>query len=166
MTRELAFYPLVLSQFWEASLGVSYGWWAYQHDQMIGIFLKPHCDLPVEAVLVWTLGSWTTVIVYETILTALHAGQKGWSLFGVIRASESELELVKHKHRKAGRGNSMEGPDICPRYYFREISCFFAKILPIPVVCVRRCEQIQSLGIPHSLVVGAWSLVITRPSSS
>jgi hypothetical protein len=93
---------LVISQFWEASLGVPYGWWGYQKDQMMGIFLKPHCDLPLEAVLVWTLGSWTTVIVYETVLTAIFAGRKGWSLFGVIRAAESELVSVKQKHRNKG----------------------------------------------------------------
>lgn len=93
---------LVISQLWEASLGVPYGWWAYEPDQMMGIFLKPYCDLPIEAVLVWTLGSWTTVIVYETILTALCAGRTGWSLFGVVRAAESELEKVKQKHQEAG----------------------------------------------------------------
>ena len=96
-------FVLAISQFWEASLGVPYGWWGYEPDQMIGIFLKPHCDLPIEAVLVWTLGSWTTVIIYETILTALLAERKGWSLFGVIRAEETELETVKLKHRQAGR---------------------------------------------------------------
>ena len=90
---------LTISQFWEASLGIPYGWWAYQPDQMIGIFIKPQCDLPIEAVLVWTLGSWTAVIIYETILTALHAGRHGWSLFGVVRAPETELQTVKRKHQ-------------------------------------------------------------------
>ena len=93
---------MAISQFWEASLAVPYGWWGYEPDQMMGIFFKAHCDLPVEAVLVWTLGSWTTVIIYETILTALHAGRKGWSLFGVFRAEEPELETVKRKHQRAG----------------------------------------------------------------
>lgn len=94
---------LAISQFWEASLGVPYGWWAYEPNQMIGIFFKPHCDLPVEAFLVWTLGSWTTIIIYETILTALCAGRKGWSLFGIVRAPEAELEGVKRHHLNAGR---------------------------------------------------------------
>ena len=94
---------LGISQFWEASLGIPYGWWDYEQDQMMGIFIKPHCDLPLEAVLVWTLGSWTTVICYETILTALHAGRKGWRLFGVIAALETELTHVKLKHQHAGR---------------------------------------------------------------
>jgi hypothetical protein len=96
-------FVLAISQFWEASLGVPYGWWAYVPDQMMGIFLKPLCDLPIEAVLVWTLGSWTTVIIYETILTALHAGRKGWSLLGVVRATEAELDGVKQGYQRAGR---------------------------------------------------------------
>jgi hypothetical protein len=94
---------LTISQFWEASLGVPYGWWGYVPDQMMGIFFKPHCDLPIEAVLVWTLASWTTVIIYETILTAIYAGRRGWSLFGVIRAADPELEVVKRKHQQEGR---------------------------------------------------------------
>jgi hypothetical protein len=96
-------FVLAISQFWEASLGVPYGWWAYAPDQMMGVFLKPHCDLPIEAVLVWTLGSWTTVIIYETFLTALYAGRKGWHLLGVVRAAEAELEGVKREHQRAGR---------------------------------------------------------------
>ncbi len=92
---------LGLSQFWEASLGVPYGWWGYVPDQMMGLFLKPHCDLPIEAVLVWTLGTWTTVIVYETILTAVFAGRRGWSLWGILRAPEAELDHVKHRHRRS-----------------------------------------------------------------
>lgn len=93
---------LCISQFWEASLGIPYGWWGYVPDQMMGIFIRPHCDLPIEAVLVWTLGSWTTVIIYETVLTAIHAGRKGRGILGVVRAQESELETVKRKHLTKG----------------------------------------------------------------
>ena len=94
---------LGISQFWEASLGIPYGWWAYEPDQMMGIFLKAHCDLPIEAVLVWTLVAWTTIIIYETILTAIFAGRKGWSLFGIVRAPEPEIESVKSDYRRKGR---------------------------------------------------------------
>jgi hypothetical protein len=94
---------LAISQFWEGALGVPYGWWAYEPDQMVGIFLKPLCDLPIEAALVWTLGSWTTVILYETLLTALSAGRRGWRMVGVVRATEAELARVKHTHQQAGR---------------------------------------------------------------
>jgi hypothetical protein len=96
-------FVLAVSQFWEAGLGVPYGWWGYEPDQMMGIFLRPFCNLPIEAVLVWTLGSWTTVILYETILTALYAGRSGWRLFSVVRATEAELAGVKHQHQQAGR---------------------------------------------------------------
>lgn len=94
---------LAISQFWEGSLAMPYGWWAYNPDQMMGIFVRPLCDLPLEAVLVWTLGSWTTVIVYETILTALHAGRTGRSLAGVVRAPEAELTAVKRRLAREGR---------------------------------------------------------------
>lgn len=90
---------LAISQFWEGSLGVPYGWWGYEPDQMMGIFLKPYCDLPIEAALVWTLASWTTVIIYETLLTAIYAGRKGWNMVSVVRAPDSELDHVKRKYQ-------------------------------------------------------------------
>lgn len=94
---------LAISQFWEGSLAMPYGWWAYNPDQMMGIFVRPLCDLPLEAVLVWTLGSWTTVIVYETILTALYAGRTGRAVPGVVRANEAELIAVKEILGREGR---------------------------------------------------------------
>ena len=39
---------------------------------MMGFFIKPECELPIEAVLVWSLSSWTTIVVYERILAALN----------------------------------------------------------------------------------------------
>ncbi len=103
---------LGISQFWEASLGIPYGWWAYEPDQMMGIFLKAHCDLPVEAVLVWTLVAWTTIIIYETILTAIHAGRKGWNIFKMLLAPESELQSVKHRCEQKRRPFSA---DVAPQ---------------------------------------------------
>lgn len=94
---------LAISQFWEGALAMPYGWWAYNPDQMMGIFIRPLCDLPLEAVLVWTLGSWTTVIIYETILTAVYAGRSGRRLPGVVRASEGELVEVKEMQAREGR---------------------------------------------------------------
>lgn len=97
-------FVLSISQFWEASLGVPYGWWGFEKDQMMGIFLKPYCDLPIEEVLVWTLSSWTIVIIYETILTAIHTGRTSWHLFAVVRADDKELDGVKRKYKEEGRG--------------------------------------------------------------
>ena len=42
---------------------------------MMGIFIQAQCDLPVEAILVWTLATWATVMVYETILNLLRIKQ-------------------------------------------------------------------------------------------
>ena len=75
---------------------------------MMGLFIKPFYNLPLEAVFVWTLGSWTTVIAYETILTALHAGRTGWRLIGVVNVSEDELQSVKARHAR------IRGPRIQP----------------------------------------------------
>jgi hypothetical protein len=41
--------------------------------------------------------------MYETILTAIHAGRKGWALLGVIRAADLELEKVKRTHQQQRR---------------------------------------------------------------
>jgi hypothetical protein len=62
---------LTISQFWEGTLAVPYQWWGYQPEQMTGLRVRAQCDLPIEAVLVWSLASWTTVIVYEFILAVI-----------------------------------------------------------------------------------------------
>lgn len=108
-------FTLAISQFWEGTLGIPYGWWGYDPDQMMDIFIKPHCDLPIEAVLVWTLGSWTTVIIYETVLTAVYAERKGWRLFGVVTALETELAHVKRKHLRDGRAFREGNEDNLPK---------------------------------------------------
>lgn len=56
---------LLVSVIWEASLGVPYGWWAYRPGQMMGIYIRGWANLPIEAVLVWILGVWTAVHIYE-----------------------------------------------------------------------------------------------------
>ena len=77
-------FTLSVSQFWEASLGLPYQWWDYNRSAMMGIFIRPHCDLPIEAMIVWTLASWTTVIVYETVLSLLRLRQER-GLRGALR---------------------------------------------------------------------------------
>lgn len=86
---------LGLSRFWEASLALPYQWWDYKHAQMMGIFVRPHCDLPLEATVVWTLASWTTAIVFETILAGLrlHA-ERGVSFWRILRGDPEDLERL------------------------------------------------------------------------
>lgn len=58
---------LLISLLWEASLASPYGWWGYQADTMMGLFITAWSDLPVEAVFVWLAVSYTTVILYEVV---------------------------------------------------------------------------------------------------
>ena len=70
----LAFlFILLVSLFWEAAIAVPYQWWGFQPRQMIGLLINGFCGLPLEEPLLWLAVTWATVIVYETIYTALHA---------------------------------------------------------------------------------------------
>jgi len=61
-----AFISLVfVSVIWEASLGVPYQWWTYREGQMLGIFITGWANLPLEAVMVWCIGVWDAVLIYE-----------------------------------------------------------------------------------------------------
>src|SRR6266516_1307335 len=44
------FIILLVSLFWEATLAVPYGWWGYQQQQMMGLFIWAWPGLPIEAV--------------------------------------------------------------------------------------------------------------------
>ena len=83
----------LISLFWEATLGVPYQWWGYQPAQMMGVFVRAFCDLPLEAVLVWVFANWTTVLVYETILFAFHIGEKRF--WRVLFFSDEELHRLR-----------------------------------------------------------------------
>jgi hypothetical protein len=59
------FFVLLVSLLWEATLAVPYGWWNYQHRQMMGLFVGAWSDLPVEAICVWIAVTYATTIVFE-----------------------------------------------------------------------------------------------------
>jgi hypothetical protein len=59
---------LLISLLWEATLAVPYGWWNYHHDQMLGLYIGPWAQLPIEAVLMWVLAGWAAVVLYEAAL--------------------------------------------------------------------------------------------------
>ena len=58
---------LLVSVVWEVTLAVPYGWWGYQPEAMIGLRIRAWSDLPVEAVGVWLVVTFDTVIIYEVI---------------------------------------------------------------------------------------------------
>jgi hypothetical protein len=61
------FLMLLISLLWEATLALPYGWWNFQHRQMIGLFVGAWFDLPIEEVCVWIAVTYATVIVYEVV---------------------------------------------------------------------------------------------------
>ncbi len=61
------FLVLLISLLWEATLALPYGWWNYQHRQMMGLFIGAWDDLPIETVFVWLAVAYGTIIVFEVL---------------------------------------------------------------------------------------------------
>jgi hypothetical protein len=61
------FFMLLVSEMWEATLALPYGWWSFQHRQMIGLFVGAWSNLPIEEVCVWIAVTYATVIVFEVV---------------------------------------------------------------------------------------------------
>jgi hypothetical protein len=61
------FLIVLVSQLWEATLALPYGWWDYQHPAMMGVFIGAWSQLPIEAVLVWLAVTYGTVILFEVV---------------------------------------------------------------------------------------------------
>jgi Lycopene cyclase len=62
-----AFFVLLVSLMWEATLAVPYGWWRFRDEQMLGVRITAWGDLPIEEVCLWMVVTYATVIVYETV---------------------------------------------------------------------------------------------------
>lgn len=63
----------LISIVYEATLGVPFGWWAYNYDQMVGITITAWANLPIEAVLLWFVAAWASVILYEFLKVYIFA---------------------------------------------------------------------------------------------
>jgi hypothetical protein len=75
------FFILLLSLMWEATLGLPYGWWGFQHSQMLGIYITAWSQLPIEEVLVWITVTYATVIVYEVVRRWQSSGKRARHAF-------------------------------------------------------------------------------------
>jgi len=62
-----AFFVLLISLMWEATLAIPYGWWNFRDEQMLGVRITAWGDLPIEEVCLWMAVTYATVIVYETV---------------------------------------------------------------------------------------------------
>ncbi len=78
------FVTLLTSLLWEATLALPYGWWNFQHRQMVGLYITAWYGLPIEEVLVWVAVSYQSVMVYEIVRRWKSSG-KGLrhALFGI-----------------------------------------------------------------------------------
>lgn len=77
------FVLLAMSLVYEATLGVPYGWWKYHNDQMLGILIGAWSYLPVEAVMIWLVIGFVTVLIYEAFRVFLYMDRKVMqALFG------------------------------------------------------------------------------------
>ena len=61
------FLILLISLLWEVTLALPFGWWGYRPAAMVGITIGAWSGLPIEAVCVWLVVSFSTVITYEVI---------------------------------------------------------------------------------------------------
>lgn len=80
------FVVVLISLIWEATVAIPYQWWGYHFDQMLGIMIFPWAQLPIEAVIVWVVVTWATVIFYEVMRIFLYMNKSyteafmGWFL--------------------------------------------------------------------------------------
>lgn len=100
-------FVLTISLFWEACLAIPYQWWGYRNDQMMGWFIKPQCNLPIEAVLVWTLATWTTALLFETIQNVLRLKEMKTeiTLRKALRGEADNVRILQ-EHYHSGREKS------------------------------------------------------------
>lgn len=65
---------LCISIIWEVTLALPRGYWNYNPDYMVGIFIHAWCNLPIEAITVWVFCS-LIVLSYEYTKLLLHRSQ-------------------------------------------------------------------------------------------
>jgi hypothetical protein len=75
------FIMLLVSLLWEATLALPYGWWNYQHDAMMGVFIGAWSGLPIEAVMVWLAVTYGTVILFEAVKIWQASGRRAKEAF-------------------------------------------------------------------------------------
>jgi hypothetical protein len=75
------FFMLLVSELWEATLALPYGWWGFQHRQMIGVFVGAWSDLPIEEVCVWIAVTYATTIVFEVVKVWQASDQRTKQVF-------------------------------------------------------------------------------------
>jgi hypothetical protein len=90
------FLVLLISLLWEATLALPYGWWGFQHGQMVGIYITAWSGLPIEEVCLWIAVTYATVIVYEVVRRWKSSGRRArHAFFGPPRQVNIPPELQR-----------------------------------------------------------------------
>ena len=63
---------IIIGLLWEVTLALPYGWWNYKASAMLGIFIRPWSDLPIEAAFLWVAAAWSNVAFYELFRIFYH----------------------------------------------------------------------------------------------
>ena len=48
---------VLVSLLWEVTLSLPNGWWDYHHEHMLGVFVEPWSQLPIEATSLWPISA-------------------------------------------------------------------------------------------------------------
>ncbi len=97
------FFMLLVSLIWEATLAAPYQWWGYNYNQMLGITIGAWYKLPIEAVIVWLMVTFTTVIIYEVLKIWLNSKKKvKQAFFGIAVKDSAEQQMVLPNKKTTG----------------------------------------------------------------
>ena len=65
---------ILVSLIWEVTLALPYGWWHYRRSAMLGVFIEPWSDLPIEAVGLWLSVGVASIFTYEASRVKAYLG--------------------------------------------------------------------------------------------
>ena len=74
---------VLTSLLWEVTLAMPYGWWDFNHDNMMGIVVHPWYNLPIEEVILWPTAAWINVMMFQAIRVYLRSGRPLWDVLFV-----------------------------------------------------------------------------------
>ncbi len=79
----VTFVHILVSVIWETTLALPLGWWNYQPEATMGIFVQAWSRLAVEACGLWLSVGWASMFIYESTKIKVVTG-KSWRevLFG------------------------------------------------------------------------------------
>lgn len=66
---------VMTSLLWEVTLALPYGWWGYQHHAMMGVYIHPWFNLPLEAAILWPSAAWMNICLYEMFKLYIRSGK-------------------------------------------------------------------------------------------